>query len=154
MLNANQNGQPQWKQMTESECMVVIHPVRHTNEDIQSGRWMLDLLAWSLTVCQGEREAAAIEGKCSSWIFCLFRHFPASETRFRDGALETCTRTFQPLLPGSSLLHPHLLPFIFPQLYLLSSRPLLLQPSLPLPSIYINQILYYNNNISIRYSQS
>lgn len=39
--------------MDESEYMVVIHPVRHTNVDSQSGRRMLDLLTWSLTVCQG-----------------------------------------------------------------------------------------------------
>lgn len=39
--------------MDESEYMVVIHPVRRTNVDSQSGRRVLDLLTSSLIVRQG-----------------------------------------------------------------------------------------------------
>lgn len=58
---------------------------------------------------------------------CLFRRFPALETRLKDGAFETCARTFRPPHPGSSLLHPHLLPFLFTELRLFSFKLLFLQ---------------------------
>lgn len=40
---------------------------------------------------------------------------PALQTSLRDEAFETCTRMFWPPHPESSLLHPCLLPFLFPE---------------------------------------
>lgn len=61
----------------------------------------------------------------------LLRHFPDLETRLRDAAFESCAPHFS-RHSGSSLLHPHLLPFLFPEFFF---KHLFLQSLLPLPSM-------------------
>lgn len=52
MLNSNHNHGGET--CLDKNLGFVLHRVRTTDKDIQSGRWMLGLLKGSLSLCQGE----------------------------------------------------------------------------------------------------
>lgn len=100
LLNANQNGQPWWKQAAKPEDRVVAPAVGSTTEGVQTGR---RLLTWSLTVRQGEeRKLLVLRGDVlpGTLAECLFRCFPASEMGLLKAAL-TCFSPPQPVASSS-----------------------------------------------------
>lgn len=62
LLNANQNGQPRWKQAAEPEVRVVAPAVGSTTEGVQTVANVV------FNCAPGRRkEAADTEGRCPSW---------------------------------------------------------------------------------------